>query len=194
MAAITADFLTWTEAVSLIHKLERDENHKMCLLVAFGCFWGLRAGEILALRWRDILGKDSFEVEIEKSGNKSRRRKIDIISDIRDLIARVYSKMQVKKLSDYIFLNRKTGKPYTTQNMNGVLKTLAKRYRLSAGRFSTHSLRKTFGRHYWEENNHSEQALIILSEVFRHQKISDTKRYLGITGDEIKSVYHSFRL
>jgi len=194
MPATTADFIPWSEAVSLIHKLERDGNHKMCLMVAFGCFWGLRAGEILALRWCDILDRDSFEVEIEKSGSKQRKRRIDIIPDIRELITRIYTRMLVKNRKDYVFLNRKTCKPYTIQNMNGVIKTLAGKYRLSAERLSTHSFRKTFGRHYWEENDCSEQALIILSEVFRHQKISDTKRYLGITGDEIRSVYHSFRL
>jgi hypothetical protein len=124
MPAVTADFIPWNEAVSLIHILERDGNHKMCLMVAFGCFCG-----------------------------------------------------QVKSLP-----------------CGGVIKTLAGKYHLSAERLSTHSFCKTFGRHYWEENDHSEQALIILSEVFRHQQISETKRYLGITNDEINSVYQSFRL
>jgi len=194
MPATTADFLPWSEAVSLIHKLERDGNHNMCLMTAFGCFWGLRAGEILSLRWHDILDKDAFEIEIEKSGNRKRKRRIDIIPDIRQLIARIYTRMLIKNKNDLVFLNGKTGKPYTIQNMNGVIKTLAGKYCLTAERLSTHSFRKTFGRRYWEENDCSEQALIILSEVFQHQKIADTKRYLGITEDEIRSVYHSFRL
>ena len=194
MPAVTADFLPWSEAVSLIHQLERDGNHKLCLMAAFGCFWGLRGGEILTLRWCDILDKNSFEVEIEKSGNKIRKRRIDIIPDIRGLISRTYTRMLIKNRNEPVFLNRKTGKQHTIQNINGLIKTMARKYRLSAVKLSTHSFRKTFGRHYWEENDHSEQALIILSEVFQHQKISDTKRYLGITEDEIRSVYHSFRL
>ena len=46
----TADFLEWDEAMNLIRKLYKDGNYNMSLLIALGCFFGLRIGDILSLR------------------------------------------------------------------------------------------------------------------------------------------------
>lgn len=199
MAAIAADFIPWTEAVSLIYKLKEEGNNKMCLIVAFGCFFGIRIGETLSLKWEDVLNKDSFRIEVEKSGRlkkKPRKRKIEIVPDIRKLIAEVYPRCNAKKVSDPIFLNPDTKKVFTTQSINQAIKTIAKsdKYRLSVSQLSTHSFRKTFGRHYWESDDHSERALVELSEIFGHWRIADTRIYLGIRQDEIKAAYHRFKL
>lgn len=55
---------------------------------------------------------------------------------------------------------------------------------------STHSLRKTFGRHIYEcTNGNGEMALVMLSELFNHSNISITKRYLGLRKKEILRCY-----
>ena len=41
-SSTTADYLQWSEAMNLIRKLARDSNYKMSLLIALGCFTGLR--------------------------------------------------------------------------------------------------------------------------------------------------------
>jgi integrase len=193
MVATTADYIRWDEAVSLIHALERDGNYRMCLLVTFGCFFGLRVGEILSVRWCDVLNRDSFSIKIEKSGRRKnpKSRTIEIIPDVRALIERAYNAQNPK---DLIFLNPKTGKAFLVQNVNKRLKTIGKKYKLSVHHLSSHSLRKTFGRKYADDNGYSDESIMRLCEVFQHNRISDTRRYLGITADEIKSVYHSFKL
>ena len=45
----TADYLVWSDAMNLIRKLTKDKNYKMSLLIALGCFTGLRISDILAL-------------------------------------------------------------------------------------------------------------------------------------------------
>ena len=40
-----ADYLQWSEAMNLIRKLARDSNYKMSLLIALGCFTGLRISD-----------------------------------------------------------------------------------------------------------------------------------------------------
>lgn len=66
----TADFLQWDEAMNLIRKLAKDGNYKMSLLIALGCFTGLRISDILALRWNQILNTDEFSIIEKKTGKK----------------------------------------------------------------------------------------------------------------------------
>jgi integrase len=65
---------------------------------------------------------------------------------------------------------------------------IAKKYGIK-GNFSTHSLRKTFGRHVWEMDNNSERSLIMLSKIFNHTHSDVTRIYLGITAQEISDIY-----
>ena len=66
----TADYLEWDVAMNLIRKLTLDENYKMSLLIAIGCFTGLRISDILALRWNQILNTEEFSVIEKKTGKK----------------------------------------------------------------------------------------------------------------------------
>ena len=66
----TADYLVWSDAMNLIRKLAKDQNYKISLLVAIGCFTGLRISDILALRWNQILNTEEFSVIEKKTGRK----------------------------------------------------------------------------------------------------------------------------
>ena len=54
-SSTTADYLQWSEAMNLIRKLAKDGNYKISLLVALGCFTGLR---IYRYRNQDGKAKD----------------------------------------------------------------------------------------------------------------------------------------
>ena len=62
----TADYLDWEIAMNLIRKLAKDENYKMSLLVAIGCFTGLRISDILALAY-------GYNTSISQCRNMRRR-------------------------------------------------------------------------------------------------------------------------
>ena len=75
-SSTTADYLVWSDAMNLIRKLAKDGNYKISLLIALGCFTGLRISDILALRWKQILNTSEFTV-IEKKTNKVRTIRIN---------------------------------------------------------------------------------------------------------------------
>ena len=53
----------------------------------------------------------------------------------------------------------------------------------------THSLRKTFGYHYYQKTN----DIAILQDIFNHSDPAITLRYIGINEDTIADAYASIR-
>ena len=75
-SSTTADYLIWSDAMNLIRKLTKNGNYKISLLVAIGCFTGLRISDILALRWNQLLDTEDFAI-IEKKTGKVRTIRIN---------------------------------------------------------------------------------------------------------------------
>ena len=59
-----------------------------------------------------------------------------------------------------------------------------------SGNFGTHSLRKTWGYHARMQG----VDLALIMHKFNHESIAYTKRYLGITDDELEAVAHRLNL
>ena len=182
----TADYLQWDEAMNLIRKLAKDGNYKMSLLIALGCFTGLRISDILALRWKQILHVSEFSL-IEKKTGKQRTLRLN--PQLQKHIAECYEQIQPIGMSAPILVSQK-GTIFTIQRINVMLKEIKRRYHLRVGNFSCHSLRKTFGRQvYTMSGDSAELALVKLMELFNHSSIAITKRYLGLRQEEILETY-----
>lgn len=182
----TADYLVWSDAMNLIRKLAKDGNYKMSLLIAIGCFTGLRISDILALRWNQILNVDEFTV-IEKKTGKQRTLRLNL--QLQKHIQECYEQIKPIGVKAPILVSQK-GTIYTIQAINRILKDIKKKYRLKIKNFSCHSLRKTFGRQVYNMNSeNSELALIKLMELFNHSNVAITKRYLGLRQEEILETY-----
>ena len=182
----TADYLVWSDAMNLIRKLAKDENYKMSLLIALGCFTGLRISDILALRWNQILYAEEFTI-IEKKTGKQRTLRLN--SQLQKHIQECYEQIKPIGIKAPILVSQK-GTVFTVQAINRILKEIKKKYRLKIKNFSCHSLRKTFGRQVYTMNgDNSELALVKLMELFNHSSVSITKRYLGLRQEEILQTY-----
>ena len=182
----TADYLVWSDAMNLIRKLAKDGNYKMSLLVAIGCFTGLRISDILALRWKQILGVPDFTIIEKKTG---KRRTIRLNPELQRHIVDCYNHIQPIGIESPILVSQK-GTTFSVQRINSILKDLKKKYHLKINHFSCHSLRKTFGRQVYNMNSESsELALVKLMELFNHSSVAITKRYLGLRQEEILETY-----
>ena len=79
---------------------------------------------------------------------------------------------------------------YSTQRINVLFKEIKKRYNLKIEHFSTHTMRKTFGRKVFESaGENANIALMRLSELFNHSNMSITKIYLGLREQELLETY-----
>ena len=184
----TSDYMEWDVMLSLIRKLYRDGNYRMSLLIGCGCFFGLRISDILTLTWSMLLDDDKFTLN-EKKTNKRRTRTVKINSDFQQHIKRCHDALRIKNDDEKCFLSQKKV-VYSTQRINVLFKDIKKRYNLKIEHFSTHSMRKTFGRKVYESSGeNANMALIKLSEIFNHSNISITKIYLGIREKELLETY-----
>ena len=182
----TADYLVWSEAMNLIRKLAKDENYKMSLLIALGCFTGLRISDIIALRWEQILSTEEFTIIEKKTGKK---RVLRLNSQLQQHIQECYEHIKPISVKSPILVSQK-GTVFTIQRINVILKEIKRKYRLKVKNFSCHSLRKTFGRQVYNMNSeNSELALVKLMELFNHSSLAITKRYLGLRQEEILETY-----
>lgn len=139
-SSTTADYLVWSDAMNLIRKLAKDGNYKISLLIALGCFTGLRISDILALRWKQILNTSEFTV-IEKKTNKVRTIRIN--AQLGQHIKECYEQIKPIGINSPILVSQK-GTVFTIQRINVILKEVKKRYKLRLGNFSCHCARHSY--------------------------------------------------
>lgn len=184
----TADYLPWDTMLNLTHRLYKDGKYRMSLLVACGCFFGLRISDLLGLNWEQILG-ESFTLNEKKT---SKHREIKVNAGVQEHIRECYKALDIKDPHEKCFLNR-YGDVISIQRINVVLKEIKVKYMLKdIQHFSTHSFRKTFGRKVVEmAGENSEMAVIKLAEIFNHSSTAITRKYLGLRQKELQEVYDS---
>ena len=184
----TADYINWDAATNLVRKLYRNGDYRMSLFIGCGIFFGLRVSDLLSLSWSQILSGDEF-VLYEKKTDK--RRVIRINEGFKAHIADCFQALGIKDINEPCFLNR-YGSIISLQIINRNFKAIKVKYQLKIENFSTHSLRKTWARQVYENENsqgRGDMALLKLSEIMNHSCPSITRRYIGLRQQELGEVY-----
>ena len=183
---VTSDYIEWDTMLSLVRRLYRDKEYRLSLLVGCGSFFGLRISDLLTLTWGMLLDGHSFIVVEKKTG---KRREIKVNANFQKHIVDCYKALNMQDKNEKCFISRKKV-VYSTQRINVLFKSIKTQYGLKIEHFSTHSMRKTFGRKVVEAaGENSEFALIKLSELFNHADVMTTRRYLGLRSQELLETY-----
>ncbi|MDF7812862.1 tyrosine-type recombinase/integrase [Hymenobacter sp. YC55] len=189
--------LAWGEFETLIAKLVTDiqvrrkkNRARMLMGAALGTFCGLRAGDVLKLRWQDLVGRATLVLQEQKTG---KQRNITLNPRLQELVGFAYEAVGKPEGQSYIMSNgRSEGKkPISIQFWNREISQILHEYGIHTLNPSSHTFRKTFGRRVFELNNRSEEALIVLSQIFGHTSISISRRYIGIQQERIADIYLS---
>lgn len=150
------------------------------LLFKIGISTGLRVGDIVKLKVGDVKGKSSFKI---REGKTKKERTVHLNAIMPD-IADYTEKM---KDEEYLFASNKGGHITTTQAYRVLVKAGELIGRDDIG---THTMRKTFGYHYYKRTH----DIVTLMNIFNHSDQSITKRYIGITEEEVADSLKDFRL
>lgn len=180
----TSDYLDFETAYKKGYELI-DKNKRLGLLIIFGINTGLRYSDLSRIHDKDIehaLNNNSVMTLTEKKTGKKRQVFLN------QLCFDAYSKFP--KIG-YLFVSQKR----SIFSIDYVNRELKKFFRTPIKRnVSTHSLRKTFARTYYENSHDKEDALIKLSDIFNHENTAITRRYLGLTKEEINAIYKHFEI
>ncbi len=177
-----SDYINFDKCLNTGRRLiNSDKQSVIGLYIIVSIYTGLRISDVLRLKWSDLMKEDL--VIKEKKTKKLRTIKIN------STIHSVLSKFNLNGEDDFIFKSQK-GSVFSIQQINRVLKEIF-RAESKHLNISSHSLRKSFGRRVYENNNESEKSLVYLSELFNHTSLSITRKYLGIRQEELNDIYMS---
>lgn len=152
------------------------------LLFSFGINSGLRIADILSLDVKDVKDKDYIELR-EKKSNKYKKFPIN-----ENLKAEIEEFIKDKPDEIPLFYTQKHCRLDRAQAYRIINK--AARIVGIKGRIGTHTLRKTFGYHFYQQYD----DIVMLQKIFNHSSPSITLRYIGIEQEDIDEVYRNFYL
>ena len=166
------------------------------LLFVVGINSALRISDLLKLTFGHFVDdrrriRKYFWIKEEKRG---KRQEVVINESIRSVLEEFMEAYPQggKKLPNYIFFNSQSN-DYSHPIKRGqawkFITSICKEVGLS-GNFGTHSLRKTWGYHA----RLSGVDLALIMHKLNHESIAYTKRYLGITDDELQKVVQRLNL
>ncbi|EJL1640131.1 site-specific tyrosine recombinase XerC [Mycobacteroides abscessus subsp. abscessus] len=163
--------------------LKRHCSERDYILFILGCETGLRVGDILKLKTKQIL-------DLKKKKDKSLSVKEGKTKKIREIyIATVYDEVYEYALqlnSDWLFPSRKGDKAISPTQAYRQLNKAAEYAGVDS--VGNHTLRKTFG--YWFYK--ATKDIAMLQDILNHSHPSITLRYIGITEEETKNVLKTF--
>lgn len=178
----TSDYLTTDELKRLNKYFRKEQNFQMALLIEFGFRTLLRYSDISRFTWNDVLNKDELVLNEKKTGKK---RRIKVGTVLKALLLEYYELLGQPNL-EYTVFN------YSLRHTNRLLQFGSKFVGIRKKQVSTHSLRKSGSRFIYEENHKSEHIFLKISMILNHSSTQVTRRYLGITSEELSDVYSGF--
>jgi len=150
----------------------RVRNERDYVMFMFGIYSGLRISDILLFRVRDVRDKDYLIIREKKTGKE---KKFPINNEFKPIIKQYVSN---KKDYEYLFKSpQQNNKAITRQQAYNILNKAGEAFGLQA--IGTHTLRKTFGYHMYQQTKDA----VTIKEILGHAHISDTLRYIGINQD-----------
>ena len=169
--------------------LKRGELRNYCLVV-LGTHTALRVSDLLALSWADVYDhergrfRDHLVVTERKTGKS---RCIALNREALHALSLYFPQHKGK----YIFTNhRRDEKPISRVQAWRILHAAAAELRLT-GHIGCHSLRKTWGYNAWSRAKIRPEVIMM---VYNHSSFAVTRRYLGITQDDLDYAYCQIRL
>jgi len=176
--------------------LRGQRRYRDLLLFVVGINSALRISDLLTLRIGHFIDdqcciKERFQIHEQKRG---KRHKVVINNSIKDtLVEFLASYPGITNNPDHFVLFNTKSNNFSNPIKRGqawkLITSICQQVGLR-GNYGTHSLRKTWGYHARLQG----EDLALIMYKLNHSSIATTKRYLGITDDELREVVQRLNL
>jgi len=171
--------------------LKAKDDPRDYLLFTLGINFALRIQDLLDLKVKDVLGPEGIKENVYLRENKTgKQKRIKINQSSREALEHYFSKVGEVDPEDYLFRSRRSDKPLDRSRAYRLVREWTEAVGLTQGRYGTHSLRKTWGYQARKQGIPIE----LIMEKLGHNSPVVTKRYIGITDDEIEDVENHVNL
>jgi len=179
---ITVEPIRSLEDIKAIKKLLSDKPRDYLLFV-MGINNGLRIGDLLKLKRRDVQGVkpgETVRVREQKTGKDN----VLVVNKATYKALTQYLQEAELSLDDYLFKSQKGDHHLSVSYANRLIKSWCNSINLR-GNYGTHTLRKTFG---YIQRKHYGVGYDILCKRFNHTSPAVTMRYLGIEDRKVNGI------
>lgn len=160
------------------------KNTRDLLLFTLGINNGLRMGDLLSIKVKDVRELKSGEI-VKIRESKTGKENVLMVNKTVHKILRQYLEETRPDDEEYLFKSRKgDNRPLTVSSVHGMVKEWCRSINLK-GNYGTHTLRKTFG---YIQRTKFGVGWEVLCKRFNHSSPSVTMRYLGIEDKEVNGI------
>lgn len=172
--------------------------HRNKMLFLIGVNVGLRASDLMQLRWsyfykNDMTFKEFYVLQPKKTKKTGKFVKIFFNQTVKKAVENYVSDYPVDDLDNYLFKSRKGNNPITERGLWKIIVDVADDAGIEKN-VGSHSLRKTWARNIYDNAKDKSEALVMLQECLRHSDSLTTLRYISIMDEEKKGMYESIEL
>lgn len=152
-------------------------NERNFIMALTSLYSGLRIGDVLKLKVRDVQGKKYFDIREDKTNNEFKR-------EIPPKLIKVYKEYcKDKNKNEYLIKSREGyNKPISETQAWRIINKAASYVKIRTN-IGCHSLRKTFA---WNVYILSGRDIEVVRRALNHSSASITKRYLNINDMDVE--------
>jgi len=169
--------------IDAVKRILKENGSRDYLLFIMGINCGLRISDILKLKVSDVKNKEYIELIEKKTG---KYKKFPIANSYKSILE---DYVVDRSMNDWLFSSQRGGKPITRIQAYRIICSACEKAGINS-RIGTHTLRKTFGYHFYNET----KDVALLQAILNHSAPNITLKYIGINQDIIDSSLNAFCL
>ena len=169
-----------------VEKIKEVAEGRNKILLEIGFNTGLRVSDLLKLKVKDIFDYQHVNLQEQKT---KKNRKVSLNPKVKEIVKN-YIDDNGLETDDYLYQSRKgNNEPISNVQAYRIMNKLAKKAGLNE-KIGTHTLRKSFGYHHYQQYKDMAQ----LQYIFNHSSVETTKRYIGLTQENVDKSIEGFYL
>jgi site-specific recombinase XerD len=188
----TVDPIKSKREIQAVKNYLSGKNLRDYTIFVVGINSALRVSDVVKLKWQDVFYEiGELKKEIRLIEKKTSKQKVfPINQSMKKALLEYFEYIDKPSDDEYIFKSRQGGNsPLSVKMAWRIFKDIQDNVKLST-HIGTHSMRKTFCFMAWKQG----VPIETLMKILNHGSQSVTKRYIGITQEEINDVYLNINL